>query len=260
MARQRTNSDVSRRVREKIKRASEFPHNQHFCFYGEPGSGKTRLAASAPNCLIIDVDEKGTDSVRNDFDPYVVRIERWQELNDIYWFLQEGEHEFESVAVDTITALNTICLNFVLGDEAARDASRDPDMPSRQVYGKVGKLMRTQITNFRNLPINTIFLAQVRAKESGEDEEMESVTTYGPDVSPSIAKHLDAAVGTIAYLVKKEVFIKSKASKTRRREVRRRLLIGDSPTYISKDRNYAFGEFIDAPNLTDMLALIYKEA
>ena len=255
----RTRDSVSTRVRKKTKRASELPHNQHFCFYGEPGSGKTRLASSAPDVLIIDVDEQGTDSVRRDFDPYVYRCAEWQDVLDIYWFLQEGEHEFKSFAIDTLTGLNNMCLKFVLGDVASRDASRDIDMPSRQVYGKVGKLMRDQITNFRNLGLNSIFLAQVRAKESGDEEEMETTTTYGPDVSPSIAKHLDASVGTIGYLTKREIFVKNAKTKKRRKEVRRRLLIGDSSNYISKDRNGVFGEYIDAPNLTEMLALIYSE-
>jgi hypothetical protein len=255
----RSEGEISDRVRQKIKPASEQPRNQHFAFYGEPGSGKTRLAASAPNCLIIDVDEQGTDSVRRDFDPKVFRAEVWQDVLDVYWYLQEGDHDFESFALDTLTGLNQMCLKFVLGDEVSRDASRDPDMPSRQIYGKVGKLMRDQITNFRNLGLNSIYLAQVRTKESGDDEDLDSTTTYGPDVSPSIAKHLDAAVGTIGYLVKREIFIKSKKTNRRRKEVRRRLLIGDSSTYISKDRNNAFGEYIDAPNLTEMLGLIYSE-
>ena len=250
-------NDVAKRVRKGIKRASELPKNQAFIIYGDPGAGKTRLAASAPKVLLIDVDEKGTDSVRSDLDPHVIRIERWQELNDIYWYLQEGEHDFESVAIDTISALQVLCLNFVLGDEASRDASRDPDMPARQAWGKVGKLMRTQITNFRNLPMNVIFTAHVRSREAGDEGDEDVTTVYGPEVSPSVQKHLTAAVGTIGYLVKREVYVKNKKEKTRRKEVRRRLLIGDSSHYISKDRNYAFGEYIDAPDLSEMLAKIY---
>lgn len=255
----KTDSDVSARVRKKIKRASEQPRNQAFIIYGEPGTGKTRLAASAPSPLIIDVDEKGTDSTRVDMDPQTIRIERWQEVNDIYWFLQEGDHEFETVAIDTISSLQVLCLNFVLGDEASRDASRDPDMPARQAWGKVGKLMRTQITNFRNLPMNVVFTAHVRTKDTGDDDDMESVVTYGPEVSPSVQKHLTAAVGTIGYLIKKEVYVKSKKDPDKRRkEVRRRLMFADSAHYTSKDRNKAFGEYIDAPDLTDMLARIYE--
>lgn len=255
----RTNrSEVTKRVRAKIRPASELPQNQNFLFYGDSGTGKTRLAASAPNVLMIDVNDKGQDSVRRDINPDFIQIEYWREVIDIYWFLQEGDHKYESVAIDTVSNLQNICMDFVLGDEASRDASRDPDMPSRQAWGKVGKLMRTQIINFRNLPINTIFVAQLRAKQTGDDEDDETEIIYGPEVSPSIEKSLKAAVGTIGYLTKREVVIRNKKTKAARKEIRRRLLLGDSERYVSKDRNGMFPEHIDAPDLADMLALIYE--
>ena len=251
-------SEVTRRVRAKIHPASELPQNQNMLVYGDSGVGKTRFASSAPKVLMIDVNDKGQDSVRRDLNPDFIQIEYWREVNDIYWFLQEGDHSYESVGIDTVSNLQNICMDFVLGDEAARDASRDPDMPSRQAWGKVGKLMRTQIINFRNLPLNTIFVAQLRAKQTGDDEDDESEIIYGPEVSPSIEKTLKAAVGTIGYLTKREVVIRNKKTKTARKEIRRRLLLGDSERYISKDRNGVFPEHIDAPDLAEMLTLIYE--
>jgi len=251
-------SKVSERVRAKIHPASELPQNQNFLIYGDSGTGKTRLASTAPKVLVVDVNDKGQDSVRRDLNPDFIQIEYWREVIDIYWFLQEGDHEYESVAIDTVSNLQNICMDFVLGDEASRDASRDPDMPSRQAWGKVGKLMRTQIINFRNLPINTIFVAQLRAKQSGDDEDDESEIVYGPEVSPSIEKSLKAAVGTIGYLTKREVVIRNRKTKAARKEVRRRLLLGDSERYVSKDRNGMFPQHIDAPDLAEMLALIYE--
>lgn len=252
-------------VRGRIKRASEFEPNQNILIYGATGVGKTRLSATAPKPLIIDVDEKGTDSVRRDIDPFVIRCEFWGEINDIYWFLQSGEHDYDTVVLDGVTGLQTLAVNFVLGDEASRDASRDPDMPTRPTWAKVGQLMKTQITNFRNLPMNTIFTAADRARESGEGDEDE-IMVVGPAVSPSIQKHLTAAVGTIGYLVKREVIVKKRKpgttdEYTKRKEIRRRLLVGDSERYISKDRNGLFGEYIDAPNISEMLKIIQgKEA
>lgn len=257
---------VNARVAKKVRRASSFDPNQNMLIYGQPDSGKTRLAASAPKVLIIDVDEKGTDSVRRDIDPYVYRVEYWAEINDLYWYAQSGNHDFQSFAIDGLTGLQTLCMNFVLGDEAARDASRDPDMPSRQVYGKVSQLMRTQITNWRNLPYNTIFTALARTRDTGDGDEDEVLIT-GPSLSPAIAAHATAAVGTIGYLTKREVIVRSKAivdgeeKVTKRKEVRRRLIVGPQAKYITKDRNGQFGEHIDAPNLAQMLEIIQsKEA
>jgi hypothetical protein len=251
-------SNVSERVRKRIHKASELAQNQNFLVYGDSGTGKTRFAASAPKILMIDVNDKGHDSVRRDFNPDYIQVEYWREVIDIYWFLQEGDHSYESVGIDTVSNLQNICMDFVLGDEASRDASRDPDMPSRQAWGKVGKLMRTQITNYRNLPLNVIFVAQLRAKQVGDEDEEGGEVLYGPEVSPSIEKTLKAAVGTIGYLTKREVVIRNKKTKTARKEIRRRLLLGDSERYISKDRNGVFPEHIDAPDLADMLSQIYE--
>jgi hypothetical protein len=252
---------ISTRVKKNIKRASEFDPNQNFLIYGPTGAGKTRLCATAPNVLLIDVDEKGTDSVRRDTDPFVIRCERWDEINDIYWYLQSGEHDFNSVAIDGISGLQQLAINFVLGDESARDASRDPDMPDRRMWGKVGQLMKVQLTNYRNLPMNVIYTALDRSREMGEGDEEEQMVV-GPDVSPSVGKRATAAVGTIGYLVKREVVVRVPSRKNperivRRKEIRHRLLVGDSERYISKDRNGVFGEFIDAPNIAEMLEVIY---
>jgi phage nucleotide-binding protein len=248
---------VRQRVEGKMKKASELPHNQNILIYGEPGSGKTRVAASAPKPLIIDINDQGQDSVRRDYDPMYYPVERWSEINDVYWYLQEGEHDFLSVAIDHVTNLQNLALAFVIGDEAARDASKDPDMPSRQAWGKANQLMKTQIINFRNLPLNTIFLAHVRANEvEGEDDEV--MVKLTAEVSPGTQKVLTGAVGTIGYLTKREVFIRNKRTKQKRREIRRRLYFGDSERYVSKDRNFVFGEFIDAPDLTTMLNKIYE--
>lgn len=252
-------TNVRARVEKKLKRASELPQNQNFVVYGDSGVGKTRLAATAPDVIICDVNDKGHDSVRRDIDPMFYPCTHWSEVLDLYWYLQEGDHQYKSVAIDTISNLQNICMDFVMGDEASRDASRDPDMPSRQAWGKVGKLMRTQIINFRNLPMNVIFVAQLRAKQVGDDDDDEGGDIiYGPEVSPSIEKTLKAAVGTIGYMTKRGVVVRNKKKDTVRREVRRRLLLGDNEHYVTKDRNGVFPEHIDAPDLAEMLDLIYQ--
>lgn len=254
---------IQSRVEGRIKRASEFDPNQNMLIYGPPDSLKTRTCATAPNVLIIDCNDLGTDSVRRDIDPRVIRVEFWSEINDVYWYAQAGDHDYDTFALDGLTGLQTLAMNFVLGDETARDASRDPDMPSRPIWQKVGQLMKVQVTNWRNLPYNTIFTALARSRDIGEGgDEDDPVWHWGPNVSPSIAGHLEAAVGTIGYMQKREVVIKRKTRVDgkvvvrSRKEVRTRMLVGPQERYTTKDRNGLFGEFIDAPDLAEMLAKI----
>jgi AAA domain-containing protein len=245
-------------VRKKIRRASEIEEAARILAFGRSGSGKTRLSATAPNVLLIDVNEKGTASVRRDYDPNVFPAEFWSDVIDVYWFLANGDHDFDSYSIDGATSMQNLCMKFVLGDEASRDASRDPDMASRAVWGKVGELMKTQITNFRNLPMHGVFTALQRSRSTGEDEE-EGEIVISPACSPAIAGHLEAAVDIIGHLHTKEVILKKKGSNKRRKSVRRRLMVGPSERYLTKERYGVFGDFIDQPNIRDMLEIIYEE-
>jgi len=248
-------SKIRTRVEKKIHRASEFPLNLSVVVYGRPKVGKTRFCATAPKVLIIDCDEKGTDSTRDDSDPEAIRVTTWSEINDIYWYLQSGEHNFESVAIDTVSGLQTLAMNFVLGDEAARDASRDPDQPSQRIYQKVTQLMKVQITNYRNLPLNVIFTAHTRTREQGEGEEDITYIT-GPNLSPATQSHLLGAVGLIGYMLKREVVVKQGE---RRRKIRRtRMLIGPSDRFETGVRYSGLADLphIDNPNFSEMLEVI----
>jgi hypothetical protein len=254
-------SDVSKhnlRVAKKIKPASKLPKRYRGCIYGKSGSGKTRLVSTAPKVLVIDVNEEGTDSVRNDIDPNVFQVKFWQEINDVFWYLESGDHPYESVALDGITSLQTLCMKFVLGDESSRDASRDPDMASRQVYGKVNELMKTQIINFRNLPLNVLFTALERKKATGDDEDEEVEVFSSPQCSPGVANTLEAAVGMIGFLQATTVYAPKKEGEKKRRRVRRtRLLVGPSDRYLTKDRYGLMVPYVDFPNVEKMLGTIY---
>lgn len=246
------------KVLKHIKPASELPKHFRACVYGRSGAGKTRLAATAPKVLVIDVNEEGTDSVRNDIDPDVYTVKYWQEINDVFWFLEAGDHQYRSVALDGITSLQTLCMKFVLGDEASRDASRDPDMASRQIYGKVNELMKTQIINFRNLPMNVIFTALERKKATGDDEDEDVEIFSSPECSPGVAKTLEAAVGMIGYLTSTQVLGPKKEGETKRpRLTRNRLAIGANNRFLTKDRYGLMVPHIDQPNISKILKTIY---
>lgn len=249
------------KVQKRIRPASKLPKRYRSLFFGRSGSGKTRLASSAPNVLLIDVNEEGTDSVRNDYDPHVIQVKFWQEINDVFWYLQEGNHSYDTWAIDGLTGLQDLCMKFVLGDEAARDASRDPDMPSRAVYLKVSELMKTQITNYRNLPMNGIFTALERKLTTGEDDDESDVEIfYGPALMPSIASAAERAVGMIGYLQSRMVVVKSKRGGKSKRKPQTRLMIGPSERYLTKDRYGLQVPYIDSPNVAEIIDRIYGGA
>jgi hypothetical protein len=120
--------------------------------------------------------------------------------------------------------------------------------------------MKTQITNYRNLPMNVVFTALTRRSMIGEDEE-DAETVVGPACSPSISSHLEAAVDVIGYIYKREVMVKVKGSDVKKPRTKTRLIVEGTERYLVGDRTHTLGNYIDAPDLTEMLNMMNaKEA
>lgn len=203
--------------------------------FGRNGKGKTRFGASAENVLIVDINEKGTLSAR-DSGAKVFEVKTWADIDEVYWYLKRGNHDHEAVSIDTLTALTALCMKHVLREAADRDITRDPNMPDRQAWGKVGKLMEEQIYRFRNLPMHTIFLAQERTV--GDAEEGEEVYTTA-NLPASVRGSALGAVGIIGRTYKRKVIKRNKKTKKKTRKWEFRILIGDHEDYETKDRIYS---------------------
>lgn len=228
----RANSNKIEKAKTKIVDASEFDFLK-MLVYGQNGKGKTRFGASGPKTLIVDCNEKGSLSIRR-FPAKVFKIETWTDVDLAFWYLKGGNHPFETVVLDTVTSLAQLCMKFVLGDEASRDPTKDPDMPSKREWGKVGELMRTVILNYRNLPMHVVFLAQER-RGFADDEDDDAPEVF-PEVSPSVRTTLTASVDIIGRVYVKEVVTKGKGGK-KTTVPAYYMLVGPSERYVTKDRS-----------------------
>lgn len=206
--------------------------------YGQNGKGKTRFGASGPKpVLVIDCNEKGTLSIRNYPEVKRFPIEVWSDIDLAYWYLQKNPDGYQTVVVDTVTSLAQLCMKFVLGDEASRDPTKDPMMPGKREWGKVGELMKTQILQFRNLPMHVVFLAQER--RGFTDDADEEAPEVFPEVSPSVRTTLTASVDVIGRVSVKEVVSKDEKGKKGVASYEYRMQIGPSERYLTKDRSEA---------------------
>jgi ATP-dependent phosphoenolpyruvate carboxykinase len=89
----------------QIKPISEIVSPESYLFYGRSGTGKTTLACSAPKpLLLIDINDKGTDSVIDVEGVYGVQCKTWEHLEEIYWFLQKGT-KYKTAVLDTVTQM-----------------------------------------------------------------------------------------------------------------------------------------------------------
>jgi phage nucleotide-binding protein len=235
-------------VEKRIVPVSQAEPHLKVLVYGRNGMGKTRFACTAPKCLVVDVAEKGTKSVRTYKDVDVYPARSWREVVWAYWFLKAGGHEYESVVLDTITGMQNVCMVEVLKEAGDRDPTKDPKTASMRDWGKLAQLMKEQLLNFRNLPMHVIFTAQERTYDNEEEERLERV----PDLSPGSRATATACVDIIGRIYRKE---RRWAAKGGKEKVKweTRMLVGPHDDYVTKDRTGVLGRIVVEPSIPNIL-------
>lgn len=234
-----TQAEGVKRFKEGIQRVADVQSPVKMLVYSRNGIGKTTVAASFPKCLIIDIDEEGTRSVKHT-GAFVRQVRRWEDIGFAYWYLKAGKHPFESVAIDTVTAMQEVCMRMVMNEAEDRDPNREHGMPDKRVYGRAGKLMAAQMLAFRNLPMNVVFLAQERVSV---DDDTGEPYWHGPDLPNSSRGALLGCVGVTMRLYKREVKVKGR--KKPLWEVRG--LVGPHEEYETKDRTRELPHIVRNP-------------
>lgn len=142
-----------------------------FLVYGHSGVGKTVLAATMPNVLLISA-EAGTlslktsnlfkiygDSVEYNPDVPIIEVRTIDELLNVGKWLATSDEakQFDSVALDSISEIAEIYLRDNL--------KRSPD--PRQAYGKMAQEVMGVIEAFKRLPKHIYFAAKVDRYKDG---------------------------------------------------------------------------------------------
>lgn len=133
--------------------------------YGQAGSGKTSLIKTLPNPIVLSA-EGGLLSLQDDELPYI-EITSMDDLKEAYaWMSTPEGMQFESVALDSISEIAEVVLNF------EKKIAKDP----RQAYGAMQEQMADIIRSFRDLPGRHVYMS---AKLEKTQDEMGRVL-YAP--------------------------------------------------------------------------------
>jgi phage nucleotide-binding protein len=232
---------------------ADVPAYAKVLLYGKNGKRKTRTAAkSGLKTLIIDVNEEGTRSVASYPNCEVRRIKTWEEFVWGFWYLKEGNHDYEVVLVDTLTQVQKLCMKMVLNQAEDRDPNRAPNTPERRQWNQMTETLRPFIYDFRNLPMHVVFICQERIdKGSDDDEEAEIKARYVPDLSPGLRGDAMSAVGIMGRMYVRAV----RTGKGKREKVKweARMLVGDHDDYETKDRTNQLGYIVRNPTMKKII-------
>jgi len=222
-------------IASRIKPVAEIVTPESYLFYGRSGTGKTTLGCSFPKpLLLLDINDRGTDSVIDVMGVDVLQCRNWDDLEKAYWFLEAGT-KYKTVLLDTITQMQNFCIAMV---KVAIKGSLDVPM-TRPMWGELSGQMKNLLLMYRELPTILIMTAQDRTESIEEGTEVtymdELDPAVGPAVMPSIANVVNPAVKVLGQCYIKEVRVQKEGKIIRR--IGWRLRLGPHPYYITKVRS-----------------------
>jgi hypothetical protein len=181
----------------------------------------------------------------------VMEVEEWNDIEQVYWYLKKNPGKFKTVIIDTMSQLQQIAIEHVLESKGKdKDSGAEWGVMTQREWGDVASMLKPLITNLRDLPMDVVFIAQHRVFNMPVEEEEEGHTMLAPEVGPqlmpSVAKHLNASVSIIGNTFirsRVEEVVTKKGKGARAKEVTEEvehieycLRIGPNPVYTTKVR------------------------
>lgn len=220
----------------QITEVSELPSLLAALIYGRSGTGKTTIASTFPKpLLLLDIREKGFDSISNVKGVDIAQLTTWNEFEEVYWYLKTGDTKYKTIVVDQISQLQDLAIL-----QAMKDDGKELDAPiSKRNWGQGAGLMKTWLLNYRDLidiGINVLFLAHDRSTDGGgEGDDDQLDPSVGARVMPSVASFVNGAVKIIGNSFIRETF--SIVGNKRQRRVEYAMRIGPHASYTTKTRS-----------------------
>ncbi len=200
---------------------SEVKYHGSTALYGRSGSGKTTLAGSWPKpILFLNIKDNGTDSIADLGDNVdVVHIMTSEELRDlILWCVKKaskGKLKYKTIVLDTMSQLQGVFLTELgVNKKLAGKTKKKPGdfgTLTKQDWGVIAGDMKAVVMDIRNLPVESVFIAQERVFNLGDEEDDgldQLMPEVGPRLMPSVKDDLNASVSIIG-----NTFIRIKVTK-----------------------------------------------
>jgi phage nucleotide-binding protein len=205
--------------------------------YGNPGVGKTSLAVSSGETLLVDVENGGALLGLRGIKVDRVKLSSWSETKEVLELCRSGK--WKTVAIDPIgELLDKLLQELRLSGYGANKG----DSLSLQGWGVAKEKFRQLMRSFRDLDMNVIFVAH-----SSEKKE-EEATLVRPKLQASLDEDVCGMMDVVGYL---------KMEKADKKRVRR-LYTQPTEKYYAKDRTGSLPEYIEEPTLLAVREFVAK--
>lgn len=235
----------------RSKPVSEVKREVSAALYGRSGTGKTTLAASWPKpILYLNIADNGEESISDIEDLDVVDITTSDELlEQVLWLAKKanrGKLIYKTIILDTMTQLQSMLVRELVEKEKINTKKKRPGdfgTLTRRHWGLIAGDLIKVIMDIRALPVNSVFIAQERVFNSG-DEENDGADALAPEVGtklmPSVNKDLCASVNIVGntFIRIKVTKVKDPDTKKITREIEKQfcLRLGPNEVYTTKIR------------------------
>ena len=211
--------------------------------YGEAGVGKTVLACTMGTRILYVDSAEGWVSLRNhpNLKSKCIRAEYQglSQLETIASMIVNGNLDVDTIVLDEASTMAVLDLDIVLASRSAKDASKDPNVPTQPDFFANTERCRRTFINLLKLPVHVVMTAHER---QDKDEVSGRIYTR-PAFSPKLRASVEQNVHLIAYMTaieKGDKFV-------------RRIQTQPARNITAKSRIGGLKRVEDDPNLNDLL-------
>jgi AAA domain-containing protein len=235
-----------------VLKASDRLKFRNLLVYGNSGIGKTQLIGSSDEVpelrKVLMMDAEGGSMTLEHSYPNVdiVRVTNWKQVAEVIQFLENSNHDYSTLCLDSLTELQKFNMYSVLVDPRRKD-ERDPDVADMHDWGKNLEQMRRFVRRVRDMPMHTLFTALV-----SEDKDKTGKTLIKPGFPGKLRNEIAAFLDIVCYMYMKEV---PDPADSERAIQQRMLLTGSTDLIIAKDRSNNLPMVMVNPTMKDIFEL-----
>jgi phage nucleotide-binding protein len=179
-------------IAEKAAPAQALPKSRFIVLYGEPGVGKTCLAASGPESLVMDFEKGGVASllqVPGLENVMTIRFNKVEDIDDVIKEHRAGKISFQTYVVDSVSELQKIDLDRIEDSGAgSKDFRQDAKLSNNKI--------RRRLLELKDLHVNVVVTCHAIVSQN----EITSLDNVRPAVTPGLSGSLLAMADLLGYL------------------------------------------------------------